>query len=77
MAHTVAVPYAANPLHSYTSFACTADAVSSAATASVAVEAAEATEYSLGHKAVTQLHHNKTPARPRATAAQTEQPRCP
>lgn len=51
------------------------DAVSSVAAASVAVEAAEAAEFSIGHKAVTQLPHNKTPVRPRATAAQTEQPR--
>ena len=53
-----------------------ADAVSSAAAVSAAVEAAEEAEYSIGHKAVTQLPESKTPARPRGTAAETEHPRC-
>lgn len=67
---------AAYLLHSCTSCACFADAVSSAAAASAAVEAAEEAEYSVGHKAVTQLPQSRTPARPRATAAETEHPRC-
>lgn len=63
-------------LCSCTFCACIADTVSSAAAASAAVEAAEEAEYSIGHKAVTQLPQSKTPARPRATAAETEHPRC-
>lgn len=62
-------------LRSCISCACIADAVSSVAAASAAVEAAEEAEYSIGHKAVTQLPQSKTPARPRGTAAETEHPR--